>query len=309
MLAEMWRYWSTFAPERVRKHGYLKRLIALEFRYKRNEDAWADHVLNCRTFIVNAAEKCPKMGTAVVLGSGLLIEIPLRSLAERFERVYLVDMFHMPQVRAEAKNFFNVKLLSGDITGIFAMMKEGEYPGGSVPAPHARIPHLRDADLIVSANCLTQLAPPFCKLLEKERYLTEFDQDRLTLQIQQAHVHAIAEQAKGVGAIITDTEKYVLAGNRTVKRSDLLPGLTFPQTNTHTHNLEWQWIIAPAGEEHETHDIEHTVVTKLYERYVPEDDEETEDGLEEDEAAGEESEASAGDESADNDLGDGLEDI
>jgi hypothetical protein len=155
MLAEALRYLTTFAPERVRKHGYLKQLIALEFRYKRNEYAWADHVLNCRTFIVDAAEKCPKMGTAVVLGSGLLIEVPLRSLAERFDQVYLVDMFHMPQVRAEVKKHFNVKLLYGDITGIFGMMQEGDYPGGSVPAPSARIPHLGDADLIVSANCLT----------------------------------------------------------------------------------------------------------------------------------------------------------
>ena len=302
MLAELFRYWTTLAPERVRKHGYLKRLIALEFRYKRNEHAWAEHVLNCRTFIVNAAEKCPKMNTAVILGSGLLIEVPLRSLAERFERVCLVDMFHMLFVRAEARKYFNVKVLSGDITGIFAMMKEGEYPGGSIPAPAARIPHLRDADLIVSANCLTQLAPPFCKYLDKERYLTEFDQDRLTLQIMDAHVHALAEQTKAVSAIITDTEKLQIAGDRIVSRKDLLPGLTFPPTATQIHNLEWQWLIAPAGEEHETHDIEHTVVTKLYERYIPEDDED-EDGLADEDADDDAME------DADNGLGDGLEDV
>lgn len=164
MLAELLRYWSTFAPERVRKHGYLKRLIALEFRYKRNERAWAGHVINARTFSADAAEKCPKMGTAVVLGSGLLIEVPLRSLAERFDQVFLVDLFHMPQVRAEVKKHFNVKLLSGDITGIFAMMDDDDYPGGSVPAPQARIPHLTDADLIVSADCLTQACADVLRL-------------------------------------------------------------------------------------------------------------------------------------------------
>ena len=304
MLAELFRYWTTFAPERVRKHGYLKNQIALEFRYKRNEHAWAEHVLNTRTFIVNAAEKCTKMGTCVVLGSGLLIEVPLRSLAERFERIYLVDIFHMPFVRAEAKKFFNVKVLSGDITGIFAMMKEGEYPGGSIPAPEARIPHLKDADLIVSVNCLTQLAQPFCKYLDKERYLTEFDQDRLTLQIMDAHVHAIAEQAKGVGAIVTDTEKLEIAGDRIVSRKNLIPGLTFPSTATQIHNLEWQWLIAPAGEEHETHDIEHKVITRLYERNVTlEDDEEGEDGLADDNADDD------GLSDADDGLGDGLEEV
>ena len=282
----------------------MKRLIALEFRYKRNEHAWAEHVLSTRTFIVNAAEKCPKMGTAVILGSGLLIEVPLRSLAERFDRVYLVDIFHMPYVRAEAKKYFNVKILSGDITGIFAMMKEGEYPGGSVPAPAARIPHLADADLIVSANCLTQLAAPFCKYLDKERYLTEFDQDRLTLQIMDSHIHALAEQTKAVSAIITDTERLEIAGDRIVSRKNLIPGLTFPPTATQIHNLEWQWLIAPAGEEHETHDIEHTVHTRLYERYVPTDEDEDDGLADEDGDLGDDGPDDTGD-----GLNDGLEDV
>ncbi|MDG2319206.1 MAG: hypothetical protein P8L79_02995 [Rhodospirillaceae bacterium] len=81
------------------------------------------------------------------------------SLADRFERVCLVDMFHMPRVRAEAENYFNVKLLSGDITGIFAMMKDGKHPGGSMSVPTARIPHHSDVDLVASANCLKSLAP------------------------------------------------------------------------------------------------------------------------------------------------------
>ncbi|MBT4738928.1 MAG: hypothetical protein HN793_07295 [Rhodospirillaceae bacterium] len=281
MLAELFRYWTTFAPERVRKFGYLKRLIDLEFRHERNEHAWADHILSCRTFIVEAADKCPKQGTAVVLGSGLLLEVPLRSLAERFDRVYLVDMFHMPQVRVEAKKHFNVKLLYGDVTGIFAMMGEGDYPGGSIPAPEPRIPHLKDADLIVSVNCLTHLSPPICAHLDHARHLTEFDQDRLTLQIMAAHVDAIANTATGVGAVITDTERFVLAGDRVVSRRDLIPGLNFPDSASRAHNLEWQWLMSPAGEDHETHDIEHTVVTRLYERFII-DEEEEEDGLADD---------------------------
>jgi hypothetical protein len=279
MLARLFRYWTTFAPERVRKFGYLKSLIELEFRHKRNEHAWADHVLSCRTFIVDVAEKCPKHGTAVVLGSGLLLEVPLRSLAERFDRVYLVDMFHMPQVRSEAKKHFNVKLLYGDITGIFAMMQDGEFPDGTVPLPEPRIPHLKDADLIISANCLTHLAPPFCAYLEKTRYLTEFDQDKLILQIMEAHVNAIAKNATGVGAIITDTERFTLAKDRVLNRKNLIPGLRFPDSASRTQNLEWQWLISPAGNSHPTQDIEHTVITRLYERFIP-DKEEPGDGLE-----------------------------
>lgn len=258
----------------MRNHGYRKCLIELEFRHKRNEHAWADHILSCRTFIVEAADKCPKHGAAVVLGSGLLLEVPLRSLSERFDRVYLVDMFHMSAVRVEAKKHFNVKLLYGDITGIFAMMAEEDYPGGSIPAPEPRIPHLKHADLIVSANCLTHLAPPFCAYLDHARHLTEFDQDRLTLQIMAAHVDEIANNGTGVGAIITDSERFVLAGDRVVSRRDLIPELHFPETASRAHNLEWQWLMSPAGEDHETHGIEHTVVARLYERFVIDEEEE-----------------------------------
>jgi len=72
MLAEVLRYVTTFAPEPVRKHGYLKKLIDLEFRYKRGEHAWADHILNCRTFIVTAAENAPSSARPLFLGLGCL---------------------------------------------------------------------------------------------------------------------------------------------------------------------------------------------------------------------------------------------
>lgn len=316
MLGEWFRYITTLAPERVRKFGYLKNLIQLEFRHKKNAHAWEDHLLNASTFIVEAAERCPHKGIAVVLGSGLLLDVPLRSLAERFERVYLVDMFHMPQVRAKAKKFLNVKLLYGDITGIFAMMKEGEFPGGSVPAPMPRIPHLADADLIVSANCLTSLAPPFCKYLDRTRHLTEFDQDKLTLQIQDAHVQALAGAKKPVCAIITETERFQLSGDKVVGRTPLTPGLTFPKTATLAHNLEWQWLVSRADGKHEPYDIEHTVDTRLYERFVPgEGEEDVPEGLEDIEDESGETEDGEdrpiGDRftKADGSLGEGLEDV
>jgi hypothetical protein len=305
MLAELFRYWTTFAPERVRKYGYLRRLIALEFQHKRNEHAWQEHVMNCRTFIAESAEKCPRHKIAVVLGSGLLLEVPLRTLADHFERVYLVDMFHMPQVRAEVKKYLNVKMLYGDITGIFAMMAEGEYPGDGIPAPAARIPHLNDADFIVSANCLTHLAPPFCDYLGEARYMTEFDQDKLTLQIMDAHVGAIVDNTPAVSAIITDTERFVLAGNRVVRRKSLIPGFRWPDGATLAQSLEWQWLISPAGNRNDRTDIEHTVVTRLYEHLAPAEDEDQGDGLEDDDNSrlGEAMTDEKGS------LGDGLEDV
>lgn len=88
MIGEILRYLTTLAPERTRKFGYLKRLIALEFRAKRCKDAWAPNQRSTRNFILKAADMCGRHRIAVVVGSGLLHEVPLSELAEKFERIF-----------------------------------------------------------------------------------------------------------------------------------------------------------------------------------------------------------------------------
>lgn len=266
MIGELLRYWTTFAPERVRKFGYLKRLIALEFRAKRCASAWAEHQSRCKAIILKAADLCEKQEICVILGSGLLLEVPLGELGSRFDVVYLVDMFHMPQVVAEVKHHFNVKLLTGDITGVFQAIKERKAPGSHHPAPPPRIPHLKDADLIVSCNCLSQLAGPFTEHFERERGFSELDSDKVAFQIIQQHAEAVAHQAAGIGVIITDVERYVMAGEKVVTRTDLLKAYNLPDTPNHLHNDEWEWLIAPRGEEDPERDIVHWVEAKVYVR-------------------------------------------
>jgi hypothetical protein len=272
MIGEFFRYLTTFAPERTRKFGYLKRLIALEYRARRCATAWASHQRYARDLITKSVDLCEKHELAMVLGSGLLLEVPLKVLAERFDRVLLVDIFHMPQVRREAKKHFNVKLLTGDITGVFQAIKDGRPPGGHNPAPPARIPHLKEADLIVSCNCLTQLAGPFTDYFEETRGFSDLDSDKLAYQLMEQHCKAIATEATGVGVIITDTERIAMQDDKMVSRVDLLKALKLPPTPTIIHNEEWDWLIAPHPEEHPSHDYIHVVGAKVYQRNVAEDD-------------------------------------
>lgn len=273
MIGEFLRYATTLAPERIRKFGYLKYLITLEFRAKRCESEWASHLRNTRNFITKAADLCERQEIAVIIGSGLLLEVPLSSLTERFERVYLVDIFHMPQVRREAKKYFNVKLLTGDVTGVFIAMKENRPPGSHIPAPPARIPHLKDADFIVSCNCMTHLAGPFTDYFEKSRGFSELDSDKVAYHIMENHAKAIAEEATGIGVIITDEVRIAMQDDKMVSRTDLMKALKLPHTPTIIHNEEWDWLAAPHPEEHPTHDYIHTVAARVYERNVEKDDE------------------------------------
>jgi len=279
MIGEFFRYLTTLAPERIRKFGYLKRLIALEFRARRCEAYWAAHQRSCKNFIAKAADLCPQQKVAVVLGSGLLLEVPLKVLASKFERVYLVDIFHMPQVRREAKKHFNVKLLTGDITAVFQAIKDNRPPGGHTPAPAPRIPHLKEADFIVSCNVLTQLAGPFNEYFEKVRGFSDLDADKLAYQIMEQHCKAIAEEATGLGVIISDVERFVMQDDKIVSRLDLLKAYKLPLTPTIVHNEEWDWMIAPHPEEHPSHDYIHTVQAKVYQRNVAPEAVSAEDAL------------------------------
>ncbi len=215
---------------------------------------------------LTAVDLTLRKDTCVVVGSGLLLEVPLDALAQRFGRVYLIDMFHMPSVRRAAKYHGNVSLLTGDITGVFTAIKEGPAPGPHVPAPPAKIPHLAEADLVVSCNCLTQLAGPFIAIFGQSPSFSDLDADKLAYQIMGNHAHAIATGARGVGLIITDIERHALAGVHTTERIDLLKALKLPPTPTHTHNEEGSWRIAPRGEDPPRHDIEHIVAARVYER-------------------------------------------
>ncbi|MCB2108273.1 MAG: hypothetical protein KDE14_11260 [Rhodobacteraceae bacterium] len=283
MLGELWRYWTTFAPERVRKFGYLKRLIALEFRAKRCAAAWQDHLSSCQRMILKAADLCKKRDVCVVVGSGLLLEVPLEGLADRFKKIYLVDMFHMPAARRQARKHANVTTLTGDVTGVFAMMKEGYYPSQHVPAPPARIPHLKDADLVVSCNCLTQLAGPFVAYFEATRNFSELDSDKFAYQVMEHHVHAIVSEAPDIALIITDFERYELTTDGVANKVDLLKAYRLPAPPNHLYSEEWDWLIAPRGEEHQTRDIEHVVDAKVYQRdAVAEAEEETKESEPED---------------------------
>ncbi|MBM3513773.1 MAG: hypothetical protein FJX59_08660 [Alphaproteobacteria bacterium] len=270
MIGELWRYWTTFAPERVRAYGYLSRLIALEFRAKRCQAAWAPHQQRCREKIVKVAALAAGRDVCVVVGSGLLLEVPIEALADTFKRTYLVDIFHLPQVRRQVRPFKDrVTLLTGDVTGIFAAIKDGQPPGPHIPAPAARIPHLAEADLAISCNCLTQLAGPFVAAFEKTPTFSDLDADRLAFQIMQNHAHAFAAEAKGIGLIISDIERHVLKGTHAVERIDLLKAMKLPPTAHLLHNEEWTWRIAPRGEEFPDRDVEHIVEAKVYERTAP----------------------------------------
>ncbi len=96
------------APLRLRRRGYVRQSGLLHARSRRCRAAWAPHLARARGVILAAAEATVGRGSAVVLGSGLLDDVPLDSLAKLFDRVTLVDAVHPWPARLAARRHGNV---------------------------------------------------------------------------------------------------------------------------------------------------------------------------------------------------------
>ena len=151
MLAEWFRHLTTPCPATLKNMGYLKELIAIEARHARQRTAWASHLEACKKLILGAADAV-KPGRVAVLGSGLLLDVPLKELSEKFTDVLLVDIFHMPAVEKRVAGLANVQLITADLTGLaeatFAHVNEGR--SGPLPSPKIDAGIVADCDLVVS---------------------------------------------------------------------------------------------------------------------------------------------------------------
>lgn len=255
MLREAFEYLATPCPPLARRFGYLAEAVALGARYRRQTRAWAPHVAACRRFVTQAAERAPPGGRALVAGSGLLIELPLDALAERFDELWLVDIVHARSVRRRTARLPNVRLVELDVTGALAPLAAALDRGDGLAVDFAppTLPGERFA-FAVSCNLLSQL--PLLPLDAVERHApATLEAERLAFAQRLARDHlgwlaGIADRA----ALFTDTESLWLAGGTVVEREDSVWGLPLPAPD-----MSWLWDIAPAPEQHRRQDLRHSV--------------------------------------------------
>ena len=130
MLSELLTYITTPCPQYVRHMDYLDEVIAMKQRYERTRTAWQPHLEHTRRFVLSAAEKCRNRSKAVILGSGLLLDVPLDELSTMFQAVVLLDIVFLPEVRRSIKRYGNVRLVQHDVTNM-AKFKIRPYPASA----------------------------------------------------------------------------------------------------------------------------------------------------------------------------------
>src|SRR5207249_1599290 len=105
-------YWIesllTPCPWHLRRMGYLRELLGIRDRERRCRQAWAPHLERSRQVIRAAMSQCTMRRKAVILGSGLLLDVPVAELAGAFQHVVLVDVIHPWRTRRACRQFANV---------------------------------------------------------------------------------------------------------------------------------------------------------------------------------------------------------
>ncbi|SCX04686.1 hypothetical protein DSM25558_0698 [Agrobacterium sp. DSM 25558] len=248
MILEAINYAATYRKTPPEFRPYIRYSVNLWARANRCGKAWAEHEENSQRFILTAAAKLRQRRTAVVLGSGLLRDVPLKQLAAAFDTVVLVDLVHLASVRAGLwRHARSTVLSSRDLSGY------DQLQAGQLLEPLSFLRQVPYLDFVISANLLSQIGTGVRKRIEKEP-ANAMPKDTLPRLI-----HAHIDGLSGLpckACLVTDTAFEVIDKNGALhQKEDLLHGVTVPKIAR-----EWDWPVVPFGEESRDYQIIHKVI-------------------------------------------------
>jgi hypothetical protein len=243
MILEWLEYLATPMAPAVRDLRYAHELIAIGARHRRCRAAWAEHLARSRRAIITSIGRAKQRRTAIVIGSGRLLDVPLAELAGAFDRVVLVDVLHPLPVRWTARRYSNVELLSTDITGTIETLHATKAATLPSPRPFARL-FERDVDLVVSLNVVSQIGVLPVEWIEKQRGpQAANDAAAYAATLTQAHLDDLTRCTASV-CMIADIEwRHVDRQGIEMERHSSIYDVAVPRIDE-----EWTWTMAPIPE-------------------------------------------------------------
>ena len=80
MFAELFSHFTAGPSRSVREMGYLAEVSGIRGRYRRCKAFWEPHLEQSRVTILRGMEGCKQRRKAIILGAGLLHDVPLAEL-------------------------------------------------------------------------------------------------------------------------------------------------------------------------------------------------------------------------------------
>lgn len=249
MIAEALNFAATWPVTGPENRAHIRSSVNLWARARRCASAWKAHEENCHKAVAIKAGGLRLRRTVVVLGSGLVRDVPIMALAQKFDTVVLIDRVHLASVRAwlSWKKLDNVRLIERDLSGFDDLL------AGRAPEPLAFLRQVPYLDLVISANLISQIALGVSVWLEGQAP-GQLPEDAVA-QLVAAHIDGLFA-LPCTPLLLTDTAFSIIDHSGHVhERSELLAGVTPPKPFG-----AWDWTLAPPGEESPDYRIVHHVI-------------------------------------------------
>ncbi len=249
MLREFLRTLNVDCPTWARQLGLAREHAAIAARHERARAAWAPHLAASGETILAGAARCPTRRRGLIIGAGDCLDVPVAELVDQFDEVWLADVVVSPAARSLARRFRGrLRCVSWDATGALARLAGGRR---TITPAAARLlfeqadpgpPPGGESDLVVSANCLSQLglvAGHSLSAAERDKKLP----DACAAAAARRHLDWLAKRS-GVRVLLADSARLDIAPDgRVLKRENLRGrfGLRAP-------DRVWRWQLAPIPE-------------------------------------------------------------
>jgi hypothetical protein len=244
MISELLTWLTTGCAPQARKLGYLYEAIAMRARVKRCAVAWKAHCEQAQNFAAQCIQEQEKGGVALVLGSGLGIDLPKEALLAHFDEVWLVDMVHLRESKKAWANHPKVRFIDYDITESLTNLVNGVL---TQVQPQNWLDDER-IRFVLSANILGQLpVQPLAWLANQKQSYDDELLDQWSQDLLQSHLSYLNSfRAHGARVcLVADLEWQYHENNKLIQSLDPWRGLAYP-----IPDVRWEWRIAPRGELH-----------------------------------------------------------
>lgn len=241
MLSDLIASFTTPLSPAHRALGYLTETLDMRRRARSNRAAWQPHLDRTRNALLSSAEKCRGRNRIVLLGSGLLLDLPLAELSGMFAEVVLQDVVCLRETRSFIRQFRNVTFVEQDVTSLAEDLYRTRGQGLRALPQVPRPAHPDRPDLVVSLNILSQLwVVPRAYVGQNLKHHAPEEVDEWCGRIVAAHYRHLRSLPCAV-CLVADFE--AVKRDRTgavVSRASTVYDLELPKPDE-----QWTWNIAP----------------------------------------------------------------
>ena len=219
--------------------GFTSGQAGIMRRMLREEGAWQSHLVRSSEFIQQVV-KSQQPKSIRILGSGWLLDVPMKHLIENCERIVLTDIAHPNQIVNKYSCYKNIEFETLDITGgavelCYNQKKSGFDVNNLIHELSKINPTNFSEDIIISVNLLSQLSIILTDYLTKKGKLSDLQVIAITQEIQKTHLEVLPI---GKSVIITDyEEEYYDEDNKFIGSKPTIYA-TLPMGE---NRKEWNW--------------------------------------------------------------------